>query len=54
MNGKPFTDGGLMADVWGKKLGQWQVLARRSAPQQQISDDPKGAQAGTGVTPVSS
>lgn len=38
MNGKPFTDSGFMADVWVKKQGQWQVLARRSAPQQQIQE----------------
>ncbi len=36
MDGKPFTDSGFMADVWVKKQGRWQVLARRSAPQQQI------------------
>lgn len=38
MNGKPFTDSGFMVDVWVKKQGQWQVLARRSAPQQQIQE----------------
>ncbi len=36
MDGKPFTDSGFMADVWVKKQAKWQVLARRSAPQQQI------------------
>jgi ketosteroid isomerase-like protein len=38
MDGKPFTDSGLMADVWVKKHDKWQVLARRSAPQQQIQE----------------
>jgi hypothetical protein len=36
MHGKPFTDSGFMADIWIKKQGQWQVISRRSAPQQQI------------------
>ena len=38
MDGKPFTDSGFMADVWVKNHGQWQVHARRSAPQQQIQE----------------
>jgi ketosteroid isomerase-like protein len=38
MSGKPFTDSGFMADVWVKRQGKWQVLARRSAPQQQIQE----------------
>ena len=36
MDGRPFADSGFMADVWIKQHGQWQVVARRSAPQQQI------------------
>ena len=36
MDGKPFADSGFLADVWVKKDGKWQVVARRSAPQQQI------------------
>ena len=38
MDGKPFTDSGFLADVWVKKDGRWQVVARRSAPQQQIQE----------------
>ena len=33
----PFSDTGFMADVWTKRNGTWQVISRRSAPQQQIS-----------------
>jgi ketosteroid isomerase-like protein len=36
LDGKPFTDSGFLADVWVKRNGRWQVVARRSAPQQQI------------------
>ena len=36
MDGQPFTDTGFMADVWSRLSGSWQVVARRSAPQQQI------------------
>jgi ketosteroid isomerase-like protein len=38
IDGKPFSDSGFMADVWVKKQGKWQVIARRSAPQQQIQE----------------
>lgn len=38
MDGKAFVDSGFLADVWVKKGGKWQVVARRSAPQQQIQD----------------
>ncbi len=38
LDGKPFTDSGFLADVWVKRNGKWQVVARRSAPQQQIQD----------------
>ncbi len=38
IDGKPFTDSGFMADVWVKKQDTWQVVARRSAPQQQIQE----------------
>ncbi len=34
--GKPFSDSGFLADVWVRKGGKWLVVARRSAPQQQI------------------
>ena len=30
------SDTGFMADFWSKRAGRWQVVARRSAPQQQI------------------
>jgi len=36
MDGQAFADSGFMADVWSRRSGSWQVLARRSAPQQQI------------------
>jgi len=36
MDGQPFTDAGFMADVWSRQSGSWRVLARRSAPQQQV------------------
>lgn len=36
MDGQPFMDSGFMADVWSRQSGSWQVVARRSAPQQQI------------------
>ena len=36
MDGQPFTDAGFMADVWSRLSGSWQVVARRSAPQQQV------------------
>jgi hypothetical protein len=36
MDGLPFTDTGFIADVWSRQSGSWQVVARRSAPQQQI------------------
>ncbi len=38
LDGKPFTDSGFLADVWVKRNGKWQVVARRSTPQQQIQD----------------
>ena len=36
MDGNAFSDSGFMADFWSKQSGFWQVVARRSAPQQQI------------------
>ena len=36
MDGQPFTDYGLMADIWSRVSGSWRVVARRSAPQQQL------------------
>ena len=36
MDGQRFTDSGFLADVWSRQSGSWQVVARRSAPQQQI------------------
>ena len=36
MDGQAFSDSGFMADVWSRQSGSWQVVARRSAPQQQI------------------
>src|ERR1700687_2550918 len=36
LDGQPFTDSGFMADVWSRRSGSWQGVARRSAPQQQI------------------
>ena len=36
MDANAFSDTGFMADFWSKKSGSWQVVARRSAPQQQI------------------
>ena len=36
MDGQPFTDTGFMADVWSRQSGSWRVIARRSAPQQQV------------------
>jgi hypothetical protein len=38
MDGEPFTDSGFIADVWVKRKGKWQVVSRRSAPQQQIRE----------------
>ena len=38
MNDKPFNDSGFLADVWVRKNGRWQVVSRRSAPQQQIRE----------------
>lgn len=37
-DGKAFEDSGFLADVWQRKQGRWQVVARRSAPQQQIQE----------------
>ena len=37
-DGKPFSDSGFLADVWVKRNGKWQVIARRSAPYQQIQE----------------
>lgn len=36
MDGNAFSDTGFIADFWSKQSGSWQVVARRSAPQQQI------------------
>ena len=36
MDGHVFSDSGFMADTWLRRSGSWQVVARRSAPQQQI------------------
>jgi len=36
MDGQPFADAGFIADVWSRRSGSWQVVARRSAPQQQV------------------
>ena len=36
MDGQPFADSGLMADIWSRESGPWRVVARRSAPQQQV------------------
>ena len=36
MDGQAFSDSGFMADIWTRRSGTWQVVARRSAPQQQI------------------
>jgi len=36
MDGQPFADSGLMADVWSRESGSWRVVGRRSAPQQQL------------------
>ena len=41
MDGQPFVDAGFMADVWSRRSGSWQVVARRSAPQQQVQTLPK-------------
>src|SRR6266542_3365815 len=30
LDDKPFTDSGFLADVWVKRNGRWQVVARRS------------------------
>jgi len=30
LDDKPFTDSGFLADVWVKRNGKWQVVARRS------------------------
>lgn len=40
IDAKPFADAGFLADVWVRRQGQWRVLARRSAPQQQIRSLP--------------
>ncbi len=44
LDGKPFKDAGFLADVWIRKGGKWKVMARRSAPQQQIQTLLKEAQ----------
>lgn len=36
MDGQPFMDAGFMTDVWSRSANSWRVVARRSAPQQQI------------------
>ncbi len=36
IDGTPFADSGFMADVWTRTAGRWQVVARRSAPREQI------------------
>ena len=36
MDRQPFTDTGFLADVWSRRSGSWHVVARRSAPQQQM------------------
>lgn len=36
MDGQAFTDAGFMADTWSRQSGSWRVVARRSAPQQQV------------------
>ena len=36
MDGQPFAHSGLMADIWSRESGPWRVVARRSAPQQQV------------------
>lgn len=36
MDGNAFSDSGFMADFWAKQGDSWRVVARRSAPQQQI------------------
>jgi len=36
MDGQSFKDTGFMADVWSRASGSWRVVARRSAPQQQV------------------
>ena len=41
MDGQPFTDCGFMADVWSRRSGAWQVVARRSASLQQIRQLPQ-------------
>lgn len=38
MDGQPFADSGFMVDFWMKRNGKWQVMSRRSAPQQQIQE----------------
>lgn len=38
LDGKPFTDAGFLVDVWVNQQDMWQVVARRSAPQQQIQE----------------
>jgi ketosteroid isomerase-like protein len=40
MDGQPFKDSGFIADVWSRESGTWRVVARRSAPQQQIQQLP--------------
>jgi len=40
LDGKPFADSGFIVDVWAKRKGKWQVVSRRSAPQQQIRELP--------------
>lgn len=36
MDGQPFADSGFITDIWSRESGSWRVVARRSAPQQQI------------------
>ena len=36
VDGNPFSDHGFMTDFWQKRDGKWRVVARRSAPIQQI------------------
>jgi len=36
MDGQPFADAGFMVDAWSRLSGSWRVVARRSAPQQQV------------------
>ena len=36
VDGNPFSDHGFITDFWKKRDGKWRVVARRSAPIQQI------------------